>query len=494
VEIIFFIRARRNETLNSMSENKRRWNFNRCECVGLAVGICLLIAFGVNLERRTALRREPMTDLGVFAITSEALWSGGNIYTVTDWHGWHYQYAPTLAVLFLPLAEPLPQTASALAPGEQRTAANTPWGYGISGHNSYYGLHDENRRFFWIVAAWYLLSVLFIVLSAHALACALEGRGFKSPPPEGNLERRRWWTLRLLPLLVCGGSLGTELSRGQVDVLMLVTIAFGIYLAANNHGFKAGIWLSFPAAVKLYPPFLLVYPFWRLQWRMTAGVMAGLFLFLLIIPMTVLGPKQTIESYRTWVQVLAKPALGQGTDTSRLHELTGMTSTDNQSLLATIHNWRYHFSPRNQRPQQAAPGERYLVYIISAVMLAATGFAIGIRRRDSRPELLVIAGLLIGLTFIVSPVAHNYYYLLMLPLVTALLHQGLPQKPGHAANWKLLLPVLVFMLTDLMVRMPFIGAPLRDLGAPLLSLIFLMWSGAMFLVKQLESEKLTTAA
>jgi hypothetical protein len=91
-------------------------------------------------------------------------------------------------------------------------------------------------------------------------------------------------------------------------------------------------------------------------------------------------------------------------------------------------------------------------------------------------------------------VAHNYYYLLMLPLVAALLHQGLPQKPGHAANWKLLLPVLVFMLTDLMVRMPFIGATLRDLGAPLLSLIFLMWSGAMFLVKQRESKKLATAA
>jgi hypothetical protein len=242
----------------------------------------------------------------------------------------------------------------------------------------------------------------------------------------------------------------------------------------------------------LYPPFLLVYPFWRLQWRMATGVMAGLALFLMIIPMTVLGPKQTIESYRTWVQVLAKPALGQGTDTSRLTELTGMTSTDNQSLLATIHNWRYHSLPRNQRPQQAAPSERYLVYIISAVMLVGIGFAVGIRRRDSRQELLTIAGLLIGLTFVASPVAHNYYYLLMLPLVAALLDQGLARQPERAANWKILLPVIVFMFTDLMVRMPFIGAVLRDLGAPLLSLIYLMWGGAMVLVRQ--RGKLTTVA
>lgn len=466
-----------------MPEEKRRWNFSRRECVGLAVGICLLIAFGAILERRTALRRAPMTDLGVFAIASEAVWSGGNLYSVTDWHGWHYQYAPTLAILFLPLAEPLPQAPPALAPGEQRTAANTPWGHEIGGHNNYYGLHDQNRRFFWIVAAWYALSVLFIFLSAQALACALDGSGFRSPPPEESKERRRWWALRLLPLLVCAGSLGTESSRGQVDVLMLVTIAFGIYLAANKHDFKAGLCLSFPAAVKLYPPFLLVYPFWRLQWRLAAGVVAGLVLSLIIIPTAALGPKQTIESYRTWVQVLAKPALGQGTDTSRLHELTGMTSTDNQSLLAAVHNWRYCFLPRNQRPQAAAPWERHLVYLISAAMLAGIGLAVGIRRRDSRRELLIIAGLLIGLTFVVCPVVHNFYYLLMLPLVAALLDQGLAQA-GRAADWKFLLPVLVFMLTDLMARMPVIGSSLRDLGTPLLSLIYLMWSGAMILVKR----------
>src|ERR1035438_7971938 len=106
---ILFIYPAPNKTLNTISENKSRWNFNRRERVWLAVGICLLIGFGVNLERRTALRRIPMTDLGVFAVASEAVWSGQNLYTITDWHGWHYQYPPTLAILFLPLAEPVPK-------------------------------------------------------------------------------------------------------------------------------------------------------------------------------------------------------------------------------------------------------------------------------------------------------------------------------------------------------------------------------------------------
>ena len=154
-----------NETLNSMSENKRRWNFSRRERIWLAVGICLLIGFGACMERRTALRRIPMTDLGVFAVASEAVWSGQNPYMVTDWHGWHYQYPPTLAILFLPLAEPVPKGLPVLKPGELYTETNTPWGYEISGHpgyghgSYYYGLHDQNRRFFWIVGAWFLLSV-----------------------------------------------------------------------------------------------------------------------------------------------------------------------------------------------------------------------------------------------------------------------------------------------------------------------------------------------
>jgi hypothetical protein len=480
---------RPNKTLNTTSEKTRRWNFSTRERICLAVGFCLLIAFGIYLERRTALRRIPMTDLGVFAVASEAVWSGQNPYLITDWHGWHYQYPPTLAILFLPLAEPVPKGLPVLQPGEQYTESNTPWGYEISGHpgyghgSYYYGVKDQNRQFVGIVAAWYLLSVFFVFFSAHALACALEGSGLSSAPPDGNVERGRWWKLRLLPLLVCVGSLGRDVSRGQVDVLMLAMVALGIYLTANKFDFKAGLCFAFPATVKMCPPFLLIYPFWRRQWKLAAGVVVGLVFFLLILPGITLGPQRTIELYQVWIQVLAKPALGHGKDTSRLNELTGMTSTDNQSLLAAIHNWRYFSLPRTERPQEAAPWERDVVYVIGTTMLAGIGFAGGFRRRDSRRELLIIAGLLIGLAFVVSPIVHNFYHLLMLPLIAALLDQGKVREPGGATDWKLLLPVIVFVTIDFMAAIPGIGPLLRDLGAPLLSLVYLMWAGAMVLIK-----------
>lgn len=441
----------------------------------------MLLAFGGLMERRTALRHEPMTDLSVFCIASGAVWSGQNPYSIPDWHGWHYQYPPALAIAFLPLAEPIPVSADALPPEKLRTAANTPYGYGIEGKN-YYGLHADNAHFFFSVAAWYLLSVLGILFSAHAIGCALEGKILRSPPPEDSAQRKTWWLRRLLPLAVLAGSLGTDLSRGQADILMLTAIAAGIYFLTAQKSFRAGLCLALPATIKLFPPFLLAYPFLRRQWRAGFGVIAGLFILLIALPVATLGPQRTQELYQCWFEVLAKPALGHGTDTSRQSELTGMGSTDNQSLLAAIHNWTHHAQPRGQRPLAAAAWERNLAYAIGAVMIAGVLFIIGWRRTDTPHQLCIIAGLLVGLALLINPVVHNFYYLLLLPLVAALLDLGMAKR-----NWKILLPILVFALADLLARGPGIGPVLRDTGVTTLSLIWLLVVGATVLWEQKKS-------
>jgi hypothetical protein len=85
-----------------------------------------------------------------------------------------------------------------------------------------------------------------------------------------------------------------------------------------------------------------------------------------------------------------------------------MGGTDNQSLLAFIHNWRYHEQRRDQRPPEALPGDRKAVYAIGAVLFLGVVVAMGIRRRDSARDLLISAGLLMGLALVVGPVTHNY--------------------------------------------------------------------------------------
>jgi hypothetical protein len=471
------------ESLHTKPASARGWTFSRGERIGLVIGLIVVLAFGANLEQRTALRRSPMTDLGVFSCASWGVWHGENVYAVSDWHGWHYHYPPTLAILFWPLAHPLPAVLPVLAPGEARTAANTPWGYGIEGQRKFFGLHRENLRFFCIVAVWYAISIGLFCLSAHALACALEGRGWKEPPPSEAGPRGRWWALRTLPLLVCAGSVGTELSRGQVDVVVLAAIALALYLAARGRNLRAGLWLSIPAVVKLFPPLIILYPVWRGRWRMAAGMIAGLVLALAVLPAVTLGTRRTVELYHNWTEVLAKPALGQGADTSRATELINMNGTDNQSLLAFLHNWRYHDVQGGQRPAQAAPAARTAVYWVGGLMLVGIGVAAGLRRQDSPRQLVILIGLLTGLALVVNPIVHNFYYLLLLPLVAALMDRRMenPTKGGGIGKFPMV--VVVFMVVDLLARLPTVGGYLRDLGLPLLSLVAMMGAGAILLRK-----------
>jgi len=127
----------------------------------------------------------------------------------------------------------------------------------------------------------------------------------------------------------------------------------------------------------------------------------------------------------TWTNVLVKPGLGQRIEATRAQELS-MTATDNQSLLALIHNWQCYNLPRDQRPPDATTSARFAAYLISALTIFGIGI-VSVRRPDSSPQKsLLVVGVLIGWSFILSPVVRNAYFLLLLPLLTALVDYRLP--------------------------------------------------------------------
>ncbi len=475
--------------MSAIDNPNRAWRFSFRERLWLIVAAILVLAFGVNLEVRTALRRVPMTDLGVFAVAGDTVRTGGSLYTVSDWHGWHYVYPPALAIAFVPLSHPVVPLPP-LAKKVLRSADNTPWGYDFPGAPHYFGLNSENARFFAIVAVWYVISIALIALSSHALACALEGNRFAAPPPVSQPARRRWWALRVFPLLICLGSLLTDLSRGQTDILMLAAASFALYLTSFGRNFKAGLWLAVPATVKLFPVLLFIYPIWRRRWSMIAGAATGLALTLVLVPAVAFGPSRSIELYKDWLQILVKPALGQGADKSLIHELTGMQSTDNQSLLAFVHSWRYHNLSRDQRPPTAAAVERYIVYAAGLTLLLAAAAVFGPRRDDSPSDLLIMGGILMGLALIINPVTHNYYFLLLMPVISALAQHAMLDKSDR----KTVFALGAFMLVDLIARLPRIGPWLRDAGVPLLTVMALLAAGGAILIQRRRSKQALSLA
>jgi hypothetical protein len=229
---------------------------------------------------------------------------------------------------------------------------------------------------------------------------------------------RRWWALRLWPVLACVVPIGHTLMRGQVNLLLLALLGGSVAAVIRGRSFRAGLYLAGAIAVKIVPAFLLLFPLWRRDRRFLAGCALGLGITLAAVPLVVLGPARTWECYeRVWFAVL-QPGLGKGTDQSRAEELTNVTATDSQSILAVLHNTIHpHFATR---PPKASAAVRWTSYALGGLLVLAT-FAAGRRRTRDPVAVVLLWGCLILDMLLLCPVCHLHYFTLALPLATALI-------------------------------------------------------------------------
>jgi hypothetical protein len=269
------------------------------------------------------------------------------------------------------------------------------------------------------VALWYVFSIGCLFLAVHWLASALE----KTAPDQETRSLppgcRRWWTLRMLPILVCLSPIGHTLVRGQVNLLVLALFCAALAAVLQGRRFRAGLCLAGPICIKIFPAFLLLYPLWRRDFRCVAGCAVGLVVGLFAVPAAVFGPGQTVGYYRELSEVLVQPALGAGQDQSRAKELIDVTATDSQSLMATLHN-TLHLD-RATRPRRASSAVRLASLGAGGVLTLLALFAAGWRRPQNGPAEVVFFGALILNMLLLCPVCHLHYFSLSLPLIMGLL-------------------------------------------------------------------------
>src|SRR5260370_478605 len=224
---------------------------------GLVLCVAAAVLFGILVELRSAYLQRRMADLGAFLSTVWAVRTGQDIYTVTAHNGYHCPYPPLFAILLTPLADP--------PPGADRSWA-VP--YPIT------------------VAIWYVISLLCLVNAVHWLACTLEETN-PAAPARGS---RRWWALRVLPVLACLPPIGHTLMRGQVSLLLLLLLCGMAAALLPGGAWHAGLWLAGAICLKVIPAFLLLYPLYRRDVRCLTGCAVGLVLGLAAIPAVVFGP------------------------------------------------------------------------------------------------------------------------------------------------------------------------------------------------------------
>lgn len=372
----------------------------RWEKWALVLAVFYLVLFGAVVELRSAFLNYRKGDLGVFLRAAWAVRSGADLYDVTDDNGFHYLYPPLFAIVLTPLADP--------PSGADRTGTLP---YPVS------------------VGIWYLLNLACLALAVHCLASALsqavsprprpgeEGLGARGDSSAASRAlhfvprgvRKRWWILRLVPVLACMAPVGHTLMRGQVGLLLLLFLCAMTADFLHRRRLRAGLWLAGAICLKVIPAFLLIYPLWRRDARALAGCAVGLVFGLVLIPVAVLGPARTARCYGRWTEVMLLPTLGKGEDRSRAKELHDMTATDSQSLLVILHNTVY--PERSTRPTQAAPLTRGVSLIVGGILTLLTLAAAGRRRRRGATE-AVFVGMLVLLMLLQSPVCHLHYFCL----------------------------------------------------------------------------------
>ncbi|HVS39004.1 MAG TPA: glycosyltransferase family 87 protein [Gemmataceae bacterium] len=407
--------------------------------------VLVLAAFGALVEYRSCFIERRMGDLTVFVRTAWAVRSGEDIYDVADEKGFHYQYAPLLAILMTPLADP--------PAGVDRT-----WVLPYPA----------------IAAIWYVLNVAFLAIAVHWLASALEERGDAVCRPQSH--NGRWWQLRLAPVLVCLPMIGHTLMRGQVNLLLLLLLCGMVTASLRGRRLQAGLWLAGAICLKLIPAFLLLYPLSRRDGRCLVGCAIGLVAGLGLIPAAAFGPARTATYFEEWTKVLILPGLGAGEEGSRDKELIDATATDSQSFQSTIHNTMY---PNwATRPPQPSPLVRGAHWLLASCLTLVTLWA-GRRRIGDRAAEVVAFGALVVMMLVSSPVSHTHYFCLALPLTMGV--TALWQRSGGRGLSAVLWLVGTFAVAaNIVALLPGLEL-IRDCGAVFYAALLLWLTGIVLL-------------
>jgi glycosyl transferase family 87 len=374
-------------------------------------GLWILVAivvmfFAITLDRQ-AFQGTRKGDLGVYFRAAWAASHGTSLYQITDNKGLHYLYPPLLACLLLPLADPPPESAK------------------------------EERRGtlpYWLSATiWFWFEILCLVCAMHLVASALE----HSASAQGKLLPPRysqgWWALRVLPFLLTCFFAGDSIGRGQITPILLLCLAGTGAGLLRGQRFRAGLWLGFAGALKLFPLYLLIYPLWRRDHRFLGGALAAIVISLLL-PAAIIGSNATLSAYREFFEErLVGEATGAGGPavTAELHS----SDKPNQGFEYVI----YHMLYPESRRLKSVPPTSYLVahWVLSGLLTAAALWSMR-RPGDQLAEFLFFAALAL-LAVPVVPESRMHYYAFGALTFAGLFAAEWPRRRGLWAGWPTLL-------------------------------------------------------
>jgi hypothetical protein len=154
---------------------------------------------------------------------------------------------------------------------------------------------------------WFVLKAGLAVLSLHLVMRLVEAPGAPFPA----------WA-RFLVVLLSLKPIIDDLNHGNVNLFILFLIVAALTAYRFRRDFLAGNFLALAIACKLTPALFIPYFVWKRSWRLLAGCVAGLVLFLWpgVVPAGRLGWEGNQQQLASWYRGMVHPFVVEGKVTS----------------------------------------------------------------------------------------------------------------------------------------------------------------------------------
>jgi hypothetical protein len=348
----------------------KAYDFLRHYRKALTAALVVFVAvFGISVLLRGAVGKPYRTDVTVFMRAAQAVDAGQDIYDAKTERQWNYVYLPLLAVLLWP-------------------AAQVP---------------------LWvIVPVWYLLSMAML---AGTVICTARLSSSTGSPMV--------WRSAILALVLSLPAMLNTISRGQLGVLSLFFAVLCFLLYQRKRCFLAGFLLGFAIVLKISPLFFILgFFFMERAWRVLAGALLAMLLFVFLIPGTLVGWEHNLEYLRTWLEAMRLATSKLAQQSQLWSQLLDPYAEDNQSFYSVFMRL---FGPA---PEQFVAGADALVRLLSRglaivllVLLSGVMVLRGIKKTSAGRFLEY--SLFPMLMLYASPVSEGHHYTVVYLLFAA---------------------------------------------------------------------------
>ena len=300
--------------------------------------------------------------------------------------------------------------------------------------------------------AWHLVGVACLAAGVWST-----GRAWDDARADLGLPARPWLPTLFFSLLAVLLPLQTNFEHQNLNPVLLALVAGAMLLLTRGSSNAAGVLVGIATALKVFPALLIGYLL--LRHRRAAVVAAVTAVVLTAVPVMLYGPAEYAQLLR---------------DFWRLANSGWPVRGNNQSLIAAIDRYLTGFSADGVREQH---GTVIALYCAAAALLLASALWAAIAWRcPARPAFVIQMAAIVTVAALLSPIAWDHYWLLMLPafvIVYDSADEHLLGRAGRYVFWTL--AVLVSGLSPLTLGKTGFNAA-RDLSAyTIAGIILYVW-------------------